>query len=76
MIMFVIFLMMMSYGLGYFTEIVVRNMKELDEIVERNRQEEKKFVEKFKQNVDNIVSEQSTKSTDMNDLKAAIKKKH
>ena len=45
MIMFVVFLMLLSYGLGFFTEVIVRNIKELDDIVEKNKLEEKMMLE-------------------------------
>ena len=52
-------------------------MKALDEMVKRYKREEEELVAKFKEGLDNITKEELQKpSTNVNDLKANIKKKH
>jgi transcriptional regulator with GAF, ATPase, and Fis domain len=55
MITFVFILMLLSYGLGYFTNLVVENIKAIDEIVERNKREEEEQKQKNKNTVDDVI---------------------
>jgi hypothetical protein len=80
MITLVFFLMLLSYGLGYFTNLIVVNIKALDEMVERSKREEEERAQKFKKSVDEVIADivkpttLPSTSNNLKDLKATLKK--
>ena len=78
MIWFVVFLCVMFYGLGYCTNFIISNIRELDKMIERRRKEDEEFANKYKQSVQQITVDLIANKSDSNtgSLKAAVKSKH
>jgi hypothetical protein len=69
--------MILSYGLGFFTNFIVKNIKELDDIVERNKREEEVLAKNFKQSIDSLsigLKPASLKPANLNNIKSTLKK--